>query len=65
MRKPLTNIRSYAEDRDRLKQVSRELSNIQQTEVTVPKVINRMLNIPDLREVLRKDAEIKMRRGIK
>lgn len=61
MRKRLTNIRANTDTRDRLKELSRELSFIERRDVRTPEVLRRTLNIPNLPHILKNDAELKRR----
>ncbi len=63
--KRLTHIRAYDFDKKKINDLSFELSNIQKAKVTTPEIIKRALNVPNLRDILIKDAEIKraIRRG--
>jgi hypothetical protein len=61
MNKRLTHIRAYQQDQARLNELARELALIQKARVTTPEVIKRTLNIPNLKDVLKTDAEAKRR----
>lgn len=56
-------VRAYAEERERLNRLAREISAIQNKPVRTPEVIRRMMNVPTLPEILKKDAENKRRMG--
>ena len=47
------------ETNEKVKQIARELSTIQQKNIAVPEVFRRAFNIPNMRDILREDAEIK------
>jgi len=56
-------IRTYMQDRQRIKDLKRELSVVQKCDISVAEIIRRTLNIPQLRKMLLDDAEIKRMRG--
>ena len=57
--KRVTSIRTYAEEKDKINQISRELSALQKCKVTCPEVIRRMTNIPNVYQILKEDAYFK------
>jgi hypothetical protein len=57
------NIRAYDDDNKKIQQIARELSVVQQKKIGSPEVLRRALNIPDFRNILIKDAELKRRLG--
>lgn len=61
MNKRLTGVRAYVMDKDRLKDLSLELSNIQKDKVTTPEIIRRTLNVPNIKDILIQDALNKRR----
>ena len=56
-------IRTYMQDRQRIKDLKRELSVVQKCDISEAEIIRRTLNIPQLRKMLLDDAEIKRMRG--
>lgn len=54
-------IRAYPKDKDELLQISRELSAIQNKKVPVAEVLRRMKRVPNMKQILLKDAELKRR----
>lgn len=56
-------IRAHPDDSAKLLELSRELSNIQQQDIKTAEVIRRALNVPNLKEILKADAELKRRLG--
>jgi len=59
-----THIRVYPEVKIKLQEVSRKLSEVQSKEVKLPETLRRIANIPNLKEVLVKDAEKKKKLGL-
>lgn len=52
-------IKTYKEDRERLKSLLREINFIENSNNGIPELIRRALNVPQLPDILKKDAEIK------
>jgi len=59
MSKNLTNVRARTEERDKLKELARQLSVEQKQTIGTPEVLRRTLNIPTLKGVLLEDAKAK------
>ena len=60
--KKLTLVRAYDFDKLKLKDWSLELSNIQKSRVSTPEVLRRVLNIPELKELILVPDAYKKRR---
>ena len=59
MNKNTTHIRAFMDSKKRLDEIARELSVIQQDDIKTPEVLRRALNIPSLKDILKRDAELK------
>lgn len=57
----VATIRARVEDREKLNQLNRELSAIQKETIKTPETMRRILAIPNLKDVLINDAELKRR----
>lgn len=65
LKKRLVPAKCYLEVHEKKKQIARELSLIEKTRISLPELDRRILNIGRLKEVLKRDAEIKWRMGKK
>lgn len=54
-------IRSYPDVKEKIKDISRELSTIQKSDVKSAEVLRRAMAIPDITDILKRDAELKRR----
>lgn len=61
MTKKFAPLKIYQEDKYKLDALKIDLSFFQKTRVSSPETLRRILNIPNLKEVLRIDAERKRR----
>ena len=61
MRKHTDNIRVYREDKLKLRDITIDLTNIQREKISFPETLRRVLNIPNIKDQLKLDAEIKRR----
>lgn len=56
-----THTRVPVETNVKIKEIARELTVIQKKDVSIPETIKRAFNIPNLKDVLKVDAEKKRR----
>lgn len=60
-KKPTTQIRVYPDIKDKLMDLSLELTGIQKERVSIPESLRRIANIPNLKNILIDDAKMKAR----
>lgn len=61
MAKKFTSLRMYRDDKFKLDEIINEISYTQKKQVKTPETLRRIFNIPNLKEVLKRDAEFKRR----
>lgn len=65
MKKNTLTTRIYKEEKEKLTQIKREMSLIENKDIKNPEVLRRILNIPSLPVILKTDSMFKKQRGVK
>jgi hypothetical protein len=58
-KKNTTHLRAYTETKMRIGKATKEISEIEGKKVTTPELLKRMSNVPDIKNILIRDAQIK------